>query len=47
MLNQDISWFDQPDNSVSILIHKLAVEATNISYVSEIKNHKLGVVFEL
>ena len=45
MLNEDISWFDQPENSVSILTTKLAEEARNIGYVSEIKNHKFVVTF--
>ena len=34
MLKQDISWFDQPKNSVGVLTHKLAVEAFNITKVS-------------
>ena len=34
MLKQDISWFDQPENPVSVLSHKLAVEASNITKVS-------------
>ena len=34
MLKQDISWFDEPENSVSVLTHKLAVEASNITKVS-------------
>ena len=40
MLNEDISWFDQPENSVSILTSKLAEEARNIGYVSETRYHK-------
>ena len=45
MLNEGISWFDQPENSVSILTNKLAVEARNIGYVSEINNQKYVVTF--
>ena len=35
MVRQDISWFDLPENSVSVLTHKLSTEASAISQVSK------------
>ena len=33
ILKQNMGWFDRPQNSVSILIHRLLVEASNIIQV--------------
>ena len=38
LLQKHMSWFDQPENSVSILTHRLAVEAENISHVRKLYN---------
>ena len=35
MMRQDISWFDRPENSVSVLTHRIPTEASAITQVSK------------
>ena len=35
IMRQDICWFDRPENSVSVLAHRISTEAAAITQVSK------------